>query len=234
MTDEDAKNLAYTIQHADQLYEENNFQETYDVLRKFSEPDKFGIKWRLARVLYKLSKTVPSPKKEEMIRQGFQLATEALVVNDNDFATHKWYSILLDAKSSLDGIKERVLQLENVKLHIRKAVELNPCDSNSWFVLGKFYYGLAELPWYQKKIVSTVFATPLAGTFEEALECFEKAESIKPNFYSPNHLMLGKAYQALKKTDKAKEFLTLAANVTVHNEDEREAKEEATKLLQKI
>lgn len=185
-------------------------------------------------MLYNLSKTVPSPKKEELIRESFQFATEALALNDNHYASHKWYSILLDAKSGLDGIKERVTQLENVKLHMRKAVELNPDDATSWFILGQFYYGLADLPWYQRKIVSTIFATPPTGTYEEALECFEKAESTKPNFYSMNHLMLGKTYQALKRTDKAKEFLTLAANVTVLNEDDKQAKEEAAKLLKKL
>ncbi|XP_053687635.1 regulator of microtubule dynamics protein 1-like [Sabethes cyaneus] len=234
MTEEAAKNLADTIQHSDQLFDENNFQEAYDLLQKCSEREKYEIKWRVARALYNLSKTIPSPKKEEMIRESFQFATEALALNDNDYASHKWYSILLDAKSGLDGIKERVTQLENVKLHMRKAVELNPGDATSWFILGQFYYGLAELPWYQRKIVSTIFATPPTGTYEEALECFEKAESTKPNFYSMNHLMLGKTYQALKRTDKAKEFLTLAANVTVLNEDDKQAKEEAAKLLKKL
>lgn len=234
MTEEAAKNLADTIQHSDQLFDENNFQEAYDLLQKCSEPEKYEIKWRVARVLYNLSKTVPSPKKEEMVRESFQFATEALALNDNDYASHKWYSILLDAKSGLDGIKERVTQLENVKIHMRKAVELNPSDATSWFILGQFYFGLAELPWYQRKIVSTIFATPPTGTYEEALECFEKAETTKPNFYSMNHLMLGKTYQALKQTDKAREFLTLAANVTVLNEDDKQAKEEATKLLKKL
>ncbi|XP_055627004.1 regulator of microtubule dynamics protein 1-like [Toxorhynchites rutilus septentrionalis] len=234
MAEEAAKNLAETIQHSDQLFDENNFQDAYDLLQKCKQPELYDIKWRLARVVFNLSKSAPSPKKEEMIREAFQFATEALALDENDYASHKWYSILLDAKSGLDGIKERISQLENVKKHMLKAVELNPGDATSWYILGQFYYGLADLPWYQRKIVSTIFAAPPSGSYEEALECFEKAESTKPNFYSMNHLMLGKACQALKKTDKAKEYLTQAANVTVLNEDDKQAKEEATKLLKKL
>ncbi|XP_058831096.1 regulator of microtubule dynamics protein 1-like [Topomyia yanbarensis] len=234
MAEETAKTIADTIQHSDQLFDENNFQEAYDLLQKCSEQESYEIKWRIARTLYNLSKTVPSPKKEQLIRESFQYATDALALNDTDYATHKWYSILLDAKSGLDGIKERITQLENVKKHMKKAVEINPSDATSWFILGQFYYGLAELPWYQRKIVSTIFATPPTGTFEEALECFEKAESTKPNFYSMNHLMLGKTYRSLKNNDKAKEYLTLAANVIVLNEDDKQAKEEAAKLLKKL
>ncbi|XP_058462995.1 regulator of microtubule dynamics protein 1-like [Malaya genurostris] len=234
MADESAKTIADTIQHSDQLFDENNFQEAYDLLLKCSEPESWEIKWRIGRALYNLSKTIPSPKKEQLVRESFQYATDALAMNDSDYATHKWYSILLDAKSGLDGIKERVTQLENVKKHMLRAVELNPHDATSWFILGQFYYGLAELPWYQRKIVSTIFATPPTGTYEEALECFEKAENTKPNFYSMNHLMLGKTYHALKNSDKAKEYLTLAANVTVLNEDDKQAKEDAAKLLKKL
>lgn len=234
MAEAAAKNLAETIQHSDQLFDENNFQEAYDLLVKSAEPESYDIKWRMARVIYNLSKSAPSPRKEELIRESFQFATEALALNDQDYASHKWYSILLDAKSGLDGIKERITQLENVKKHMLKAVELNPNDATSWYILGQFYYGLADLPWYQRKIVSTIFAAPPSGTYEEALDCFEKAEKTKPNFYSMNHLMLGKTCQALKQNDKAKEYLTLAANVVVLNEDDKQAKEEAAKLLKKL
>uniref|UniRef100_A0AAG5DU09 Regulator of microtubule dynamics protein 1 n=1 Tax=Anopheles atroparvus TaxID=41427 RepID=A0AAG5DU09_ANOAO len=234
MAEEAVKTLSETIQHADQLFDENNFQEAYDLLQKYPAQDTYEIKWRLARVTYSLSKPSPSPRKEELIREAFRYAEEALKLNENDFASHKWYSILLDAKSGLDGIKERVTQLENVKKHMLRAVEFNPNDPTSWYILGQFYYGLADLPWYQRKIVSTIFATPPTGTYEEALECFEKAEATKPNFYSMNHLMMAKTYQALKQTDKAKEFMTLAANVTVLNEDDKQCKEEATKLLKKM
>lgn len=234
MADETAKNMSETIQHSDQLFDENNFQEAYDLLQKSSNPGAYEIKWRSARALFNLSKCTPSPKKEQMVRESFQLATEALALNDNDFASHKWYSILLDAKSGLDGIKERVSQLENVKKHMKRALELNPTDATSWYILGQFYYGLADLPWYQRKIVATIFATPPEGSYEEALECFEKAEQTKPNFYSMNHLMLGKTNHALKRNDKAKEYLSLAANVTVLNEDDKQAKEEAAKLLKKL
>lgn len=164
--------------------------------------------------MYKLSK-VDKNKKDELIRNGYELMKEALAINENDFAIHKWMSILLDAKSELEGVKERVSQLENVKKHMLKAVELNPEDATSWHLLGNFAFGLADMPWYQRKIVSALFATPPTGTYEEALEHFLKAEEKKPNFYSMNLLFIGKCYQRLKNDEKAKEYLTLAANVPV-------------------
>lgn len=124
-------------------------------------------------------------------------------------------AVLLDAKCELVGIKERIYQLENVKKHMEKAVELNPDDPTNWHLLGNFAFGLADMPWYQRKIVSAIFATPPTGTYEEALENFLKAEETKPNFYSMNLLFIGRCYYNLKDKEKAKEYLTQAANVTV-------------------
>lgn len=95
------------------------------------------------------------------------------------------------------------------------SIELNPNDPTNWHLLGNFAFGLADMPWYQRKVVSAIFATPPTGTYEEALENFLKAEETKPNFYSMNLLFIGKCYQRLKNKEKAKEYLTLASNIQV-------------------
>lgn len=112
--------------------------------------------------MYKLSK-VDTKRKDELIRGGYALAADALKINEKDFAVHKWFAILLDANGELDGIKARVSQLETVKHHMIKAVELNPDDPTSWHLLGNFAFGLADMPWYQRKVVSAIFATPPTG-----------------------------------------------------------------------
>lgn len=175
-----------------------------------------NVLWREARALYKLSATNKDKgEKEKNIRDGYELIVKGLDLDDKNYACHKWYAVLLDAKSELDGIKARVTELETVKKHMEKAVELNPEDPTNWHLLGNFSYGLADMPWYQRKIVSTIFATPPTGTYEEALDYFLKAENKKPGFYSMNLLFIGKCYYNLKDKDKAKEFLTKASEVQV-------------------
>lgn len=39
------------------------------------------------------------------------------------------------------------------------------------------------MPWYQRKIASTVFAAPPISSYEEALEYFIRAEETEPRFY---------------------------------------------------
>lgn len=172
--------------------------------------------WRRARAMQKLSKTCTDKKqKEQYIRNAFALVEEALKRDDTNFAIHKWYAILLDGKAELDGIKSRVSECENVRKHMVRATELNPNDPTGWYILGSLEYSLADMSWAVKKIVSTIFATPPSGTYERALECFLKAESLEPRFYSMNNLMLGKAYMVLKDNEKAKEQFSIVVNVKV-------------------
>ena len=223
------------LEKADQLFEDCKYEEALTLLRTFEDPSNSEILWRTARALFKLSTEASHAKKKpELIREAFALSAESLVKDEQNFAVHKWYAILLDAKSNLEGIKERVTQLENVKKHMQRAIELNPEDATSRYILGEFAYGLADLPWYQRKIVSTIFAAPPTGTYEEAVECFLKAESLRADFYHMNKLMVGKCYYELKDNDKAREWLTKAANIVVQDEDDRKCKEEAESLLKKV
>lgn len=56
--------------------------------------------------------------KKDIISQAFDIIAPELDRNWDNFAVHKWYALTLDAKSSNEGIKEKVKQLENVKKHM--------------------------------------------------------------------------------------------------------------------
>lgn len=227
-------NLQEVLQREDELYTEEKYDEIIELLRSFPDHQHYDIKWRLARALYLTSRNADPKTKKEQLNEGYVLIQEALALKDDDFSGHKWMAILLDAKSELDGLKERAGQLYNVKMHMEKAVELNPQDPTSWYILGEFALGIAELPWYQKKILGTIFANPPTGTYEEALEHFQKAESASPNFYSMNYLMMGKCYLALSNKEKAKEWLTKGSEVVEKNDDDKTCKAESLKLLKKL
>ena len=119
VTSEMTEELSDLIRHADQLFDENHYQDVIDLLRKHSNQNLEEVKWRLARAMFKMSKTAEKTKKAELIHEAYGLISDALKLNDKNFAVHKWMSVLLDAKSELDGIKERVKQLEKVKYHMK-------------------------------------------------------------------------------------------------------------------
>ena len=45
------------------------------------------------------------------------------------------------------------------------------------------HYSISDIPWYQRKAASVLFATPPESSFDESLKLFLHAEKIDPNFY---------------------------------------------------
>ncbi|XP_067005992.2 regulator of microtubule dynamics protein 1 isoform X1 [Anabrus simplex] len=223
------------LDRADELYNANRYEETYNSLKEYQDTDDVEVLWRLSRALYSHSKQErDSKKKKELVAESFRLIKHALSLEKDNWAVHKWYAVLLDANASHEGIKARISELTNVKHHLQKAAELNPTDATTLYMLGSWCYGIADMPWYQRKIASTLFATPPYSSYEEALSYFLKAEETDPNFYSLNLLMLGKSYMQLQNPERAKHYLKLASLYPAKTDEDFEATKEATELLKKI
>lgn len=202
------------IDDSDELFENGHYEECYNLLKNYEENQDIEIQWRICRALYNMAKESKynNAQKKDFIFQAYEIISKHLNNNENNFAVHKWYALILDAKSHHNGIKERIQQLENVKKHMDLAVTLNPNDATTLHMLGEWCYQITEMPWHQRKIAEVLFASPPHSTYEDALEYFLRAETIQPRFYSVNLLRLGICYHKLGKEDQAKYYLKLAAS----------------------
>ncbi|XP_075971714.1 regulator of microtubule dynamics protein 1-like [Anticarsia gemmatalis] len=221
---------------ADNLFENGHYEQCYALLKGYEDEPDVEIQWRISRVLYNMSKELKydTKYKQELLVQAYQVISKQLESHDNHYAVHKWYALLLDAKSSLEGIKERIKQLETVKKHMDLAVTLNPSDATILYMLGEWCFQITEMPWHQRKIAEVLFATPPHSTYEDALEYFLRAETAQPRFYGLNLLRIGMCYYRLKKEDQAKYYLKLAASYPAKSNDDHRANTEAADFLKKM
>jgi hypothetical protein len=89
------------------------------VLYSPQDEDDVEVLWRYARALYKMSKEAPNEKeRQRLVFEGFEVAEKALKKGKHISPVHKWYSILLDAKSNFEGTKARIIVTEKVKQHM--------------------------------------------------------------------------------------------------------------------
>lgn len=227
--------LEKKLEEADSLFEDNKCLEILKVLEPLKNEVNDEVLWRLCRAIYTLSKDVTDEKKKkEMLFEALEYVTEALKINENNFAVHKWKSILISATSEYKGTKEKITEAYAIKKHMLRAVELNPKDATTFHLLGIWCFEVANMPWYQRKVANAIFAAPPSSSFEEALNFFIKAEEVEPHFYSMNFLMLGKTYMKLKNYEKAMYYLKLARDYPPKNSDDRMANNEAIELLKHI
>ncbi|CAK1539918.1 unnamed protein product [Leptosia nina] len=232
---EEPKHLA-VLGFADSLFENGKYEECYNILMKSEEKNNIEIKWRVCRVLYNMAKQPKHDQahKNELISKAYSIIAEEIEMHWDHFAVQKWYALILDLKSSNDGVKKRIEELKNVKKHMELAIALNPNDATLLHMLGEWCYQVSEVPWHQRKTVEALYTTLPHSTYEDALEYFLKAESAQPRFYSVNLLRLGCCYLKLNKEDQAKYYLKLAASYPAKSNDDHLANKAAIELLRKL
>ncbi|XP_001606351.1 regulator of microtubule dynamics protein 1 [Nasonia vitripennis] len=223
------------IAKADALFDQEDYKEIYKLLSSYKDNKDVEILWRLSRALYKMSKLESKDSEaQKLIYEAYDLISEALKLQDDHWAVHKWVAILLNSKTAYEGTKIKIKELYNIKRHMLRASELNPNDATTLYMIGNWCYQVADLAWYQRKIAAAIFGEPPTSSFEEALHYFEQAERVDPNFYGHNLLMLGKTYLKLNKKEDALKYLKMASEYPAKNDDDHEAKQEALKILNSL
>ncbi|XP_054716619.1 regulator of microtubule dynamics protein 1-like [Uloborus diversus] len=222
------------IKEADVLYDNGHYDKLHEALLPHRSTDNPEILWRFARAIFEKCRNEEKTEKLKSLEESLSLVDRALELDETCWAAHKWRAILLDYVWRFKSTKGRIIHSFDVKKHMERAIELNPKDSTSYYLLGEWCFTFADMPWYQRKAAAAIFASPPTSTYEEALQFFEKAEQICPKFYSMNLLMIGKCYLKMKQEDKAILFLKQALEYPVKTPDDQQAHAEAEKLLKNL
>ncbi|XP_027853099.2 regulator of microtubule dynamics protein 1-like [Aphis gossypii] len=227
--------LEQKLIEADQLFLANKFEDVVKLLGEYKDKNNVQVLWRLSKAEYNMSldENISKEKKKSLISSAHESIIKALSIDSNISEVHKWAAVLIDAYSNINlGVKEQLLKLETVKFHLQKALELNPKDPFSRYMIGYWSYNLADISWFRRKLGSILLGTEIpTSTYEEALEYFREAESIQPKFYCKNLLMLGKTFLKMDNKFSAEYYLKLVTQYPVKTVEDHQAKIEAEKIL---
>uniref|UniRef100_A0A915LF70 CPL domain-containing protein n=1 Tax=Meloidogyne javanica TaxID=6303 RepID=A0A915LF70_MELJA len=229
-------NVDKIIRDADILYNAYLIDNAYGILRRYRSSENSELLWRLARVICeqgKQSKNVE--EKNRLFREAFEIIEKALKCEPakGSFGTHKWYAILLNIVSELDGDKAQLSKAVEVRNHFERALELDPLDATTWHSLGVWHYSFANLSISQRFLAGIFYSRPPNSTYVEALRHFENAEAIKPGFYSANNYYMGLTLEQMNRPDEAKVQFILAFIAPVISMDDGEIHKKAFDHLHK-
>ncbi|KAL1519499.1 hypothetical protein AB1Y20_023016 [Prymnesium parvum] len=230
------------LREADRCYYAQQLQEAKDLLLRCPDRQDVEVCWRLARLCQDLAdlraseegvKPRESARARELLLEGKAHAAAALAADPRHWAAHKWYGTLLGTSAGIGGTKAKIESALLVKQHFETALELNPADATSHYLLGLWYFEVAGLSWTMRKLASAVYATPPEGTFEDARRCFSRANALSPK--ATSKLMLAKCCLQLKEKQAAQQWLAEGASMPPsHNRGEERAREECQRILETL
>lgn len=83
-----SQTLEEVISEADQLFEDEKYLQVYELLNRQKYSGQVEVQWRIARVLYKMSKeqAVSRLVKNEMVREGLDILKASLALGRGTFS----------------------------------------------------------------------------------------------------------------------------------------------------
>lgn len=228
------KPLNELVYEADKMFEEEKYLEVYELLNRMKY-NTFEVKWRLSRCLFKLSKRNDLSKEtsDEMIKEAYDLITDALKTGQEDANVHKWMAIITDVKCGIESTQCRVKAAGKIKEHLIKAYEINPNDVVILYMLGKWCFEMSRLTFFQRILAKVLYAAPPKASYEEAYFYFKKAVEVDTTgYYIPNIFLLGETCIHLKKYFRATYYLKMASLLPARSQYERECVEKAKQIVE--
>uniref|UniRef100_A0A8C4QP12 Regulator of microtubule dynamics protein 3 n=1 Tax=Eptatretus burgeri TaxID=7764 RepID=A0A8C4QP12_EPTBU len=182
--------------------------------------DSAELLWRMARAHSDLLElAVDQLDKKQHAYTGKELASIAVDLDHKNPECHKWLGIMCGHIATLDTLQERIKHGCLFKEHFDRAIELNPNDAVSHFMLGRWCYEVSHVSWIEQKLAAAFFGTPPSATVEDALQYFLKTEDLEPGFSKQNQLFLAKCYSQLGQNDQALKWLDSASLMPVSTQE---------------
>lgn len=157
-------------------------------------------------------------KRRAAYEEGARLARQALDLQEQNAEAHYLYAANLGSAAQLKGTMASALIVQDLKAHVRRALELKEDHARALHMMGMM---LEKLPWI------------LGGDADAALTYLKRAVTVDPS-YVHARLDLAKAYIKRRAPDEARRELrilletTQSADLSIGN---RRYRREASDLL---
>ncbi|CAG9862644.1 unnamed protein product [Phyllotreta striolata] len=223
----------------DRLHERRRHDEVLELVRRRSERDEEpGLLWRKARALFFLGSSEPrgSDARLSRIVEAHEALESALLSRgDEDPEVHKWMAIVLDERSGLINLRQRLNAAPMVKYHLRRACDLNPRDFEAHYMLGTWYYQLCRLNWVQKLIAKYLITCELPNSsYKQAYKYLLQAHELRPRAMLSNVFFLGDTCFQIGHYFKARYYLNMAVDLKPRDDEERRFLAKALHLIKKL
>tara|TARA_B100000029_G_scaffold492751_1_gene554435 strand:- start:149 stop:874 length:726 start_codon:yes stop_codon:yes gene_type:complete len=193
-------------------YERNQqYDMEFKSIKLFYDESDINFMWRMARAYFnQAEQEIDIDKKYDLFYNGYDYSKKALQLDSASAKANHYYAVLHGQIGLIEGTNQKIMNSYDVLKYGKIAIGLDSTYDNTYHLLGRLNFELANLSWLERNIASIIYETPPEGTFGEAENYFKSAIAFNKNDIR-HWLWLGKTYIAMGERSKAKESLIQAS-----------------------
>lgn len=175
---------------------------------------------------------VRSTAYKQHFSNALKYAKDATTLNPSSGRAHAWYAYILGAQTENADPETQIRNSFEIRTHLERGISLGERTADSYFALGRWHYGLADLGWVTRKMAASLYAEPPEGSFVEASRNLQKAIEVEPQKLNA-YLWLARTKLKLDDEAGARKILEQALQVK-NPQDDQNALVEIKKLLKSL
>jgi tetratricopeptide (TPR) repeat protein len=195
--------------------------------------DDAQVLWRMSFTEIDVAKTLDKKEaRSKRYQEALTFADAALAADSSNAHAHLAKAIS-EGRIALDaGTRERVRRSRAVKRHADRAIELDPSLDGAYHTRARWHRGVADLGFFSRAIVKTVYGGLPEASFEQSVKDFKKA--IELHDERLHRLELAKTYLKMDREEDARRELKQVLKMPAEDPFDPEYKEEAQTLLEDL
>lgn len=227
--------LDAALAEVDSLREAGAFRDAFGQLNTLrnEHPDHAGVLYRLAFTRVDIGEQADSDRQRETLySEALDDAEAALQADTSSANAHLAMAIAQGRVALSAGTKEKIGRSRAVKQHADRAIEINPDLAAAYHVRARWNREVADLGFFSRAIVKTVYGGLPEASFEQAVEDFKTA--IQKEDKIVHHLELARTYMKMDRESDARSELQKVLAMDASDPDDPMHKRDARKLLDEI
>ena len=220
------------LAEVDSLREAGAFRDAFGQLNSLrnEHPNHAGVLSRLAFTRVDIGEQADSDRqRENLYSQALDDAQAALEADSSDANAHLAMAIAQGRVALTAGTKEKIRRSRAVKQHADRAIEIDPGLAAAYHVRARWNREVADLGFFSRAIVKTVYGGLPEASFEQAVKDFKTA--IQKEDKIVHHLELARTYVKMDRASDARSELETVLAMDASDPDDPMHKRDARELL---
>ncbi len=224
------------------LKHEMRFADAFTLFKELLKTDSTNVEY-LYQTSFSYSKAGNDETSEAVRKSYFNtgkyLAQKAIAINPNSGYSHYTYALALGRLNENAGNKEKIASAKLIKGECDRALELDPKNGSVYHILGRWHRTIAGFNALEKLAINALYGgVPQGGSYENAIECFQKAIQLEPTIILHYYELAATYYERDKKGDTiyAKVWLDKALQLppVSYDPDDNNTRKKCKQLLEKM